>query len=69
MKTRNCSRQDAKSAKFGSLISLRPLRPCSGHALRFCGRYSDFWFCGFAAQASVVKISSHETRKNRIVWR
>jgi len=35
-----CSRQDAKS---GSLISLRPLRRRSGHALRLCARYSEFW--------------------------
>ncbi len=39
------SRQDAKNAKSGSLISLRPLR--------LCGRHSEFWlrFCraGFSA--------------------
>jgi hypothetical protein len=34
-KTGICSRQDAKNAKSGSLISLRPLR--------LCARYSDFW--------------------------
>jgi hypothetical protein len=32
-KTVIASRQDAKNAKFGSLISLRPLR--------LCGRYSE----------------------------
>jgi hypothetical protein len=34
-KTGICSRQDAKNAKSGSLISLRPLR--------LCARYSEFW--------------------------
>ena len=42
-KTGIYSRQDAKNAKSGSLISLRPLRRRSGHALRLCARYSEFW--------------------------
>ena len=37
------SRKDAKNAKSGSLISLRPLRRRSGHALRLCAKYSDVW--------------------------
>jgi hypothetical protein len=36
-----CSRQDAKNAKSGSLISLR--------SLHLCARYSEFLVCGFAA--------------------
>jgi hypothetical protein len=42
-KTGICSRQDAKNAKFGRLIPLRPLRRRSGHALRLGARYSEFW--------------------------
>ena len=50
------SRKDAKNAKSGSLISLRPLRRCSGHALRLCGRYSKFWLRLCRARFFAVKL-------------
>ena len=61
MKTRNCSRQDAKSAKFGSLIVFAAFAPLR-EIFRFLVAASPRW-------VSLVKISSHETRKNRICWR
>jgi hypothetical protein len=51
-KTGIYSRQDAKNAKSGNLISLRPLR--------LCGRYSGFG-CGFAALGDTLEISSWKT--------
>ena len=46
-KTGISSRQDAKNAKSGSLISLRPLR--------LCARYSEFWLRLGRAGFFVVK--------------
>src|SRR4029434_9604478 len=63
-KTGICSRQDAKNAKSGSLISLRPLRRRSGHALRLCGRYSEFWLRLGRAGFYVVKDSNFATTKD-----
>jgi hypothetical protein len=55
VKTGICSGQDAKNAKSGSLISLRPLRRRSGHALRLCARYSESWLRLGRARLSTVK--------------
>ncbi len=46
-KTGICSRQNAKNAKSGSLISLRPLR--------LCARYSESWLRLSRAGFFVVK--------------
>ena len=59
-----CSRQDAKHAKSGSLISLRPLQRRSGHALQLCARYSEFWLRLLPRYAFAVNTSSQETRNN-----
>jgi hypothetical protein len=57
VKTGICSGQDAKNAKSGSLISLRPLRRRSGHALRLCARYSEFGLGLGRVRIFVVRMS------------
>src|SRR4029453_10222648 len=56
------SRKDAKNAKSGSLISLRPLR--------LCGRYSEFWLrlCNaepFAVRFSLLLMKRKPLRRQR----